>query len=158
MSTVAQSVSMAADRLASLRREDQRAVALRGVRPSELLDELAAELERRGAVELLRLVVNEQDRRAEIRAENLAAASAAAELRAARDAAIATFERGMTVDLRGRSYQLMQPRRSGGRDVWIVGSARWGTLYEDNDTLADAMIAARATEGRRTHRVEGRSQ
>src|SRR3954466_4062397 len=127
MSTVAQSVSMAADRLASLRREDQRAVARRGVRPSELLDELAAELERRGAVELLRLVVNEQDRRAEIRAENLAAASAAGELRAARDAVIATFERGMTVDLRGRSYQLMQPRRSGGRDVWIVGSARWGT-------------------------------
>lgn len=142
-------IRRAADQLAALRRDDQRAAALRFVRPSELLDELAAELERRGAAELVRLVVAEQDRRAEIAAENRAARAAAAELRAARDAVIATFERGMVVELGGRSRTLLYPcRRTNGSVGWEVGSVRYGTWFYDNDTIADAVIAARATEGR----------
>jgi hypothetical protein len=138
-----QTIQTAADQLAALRTDDQRAAALRGVRPSELLDELAAELVRRGAADLAQIVAAEQDRRAEIRAENQAARDAAAELRAARDAVIATFERGMVVDLRGRLYELIEPRRTTNARVgWSVGSVRHGTWFEDNDTLADAMIAS----------------
>lgn len=142
-------VSTAADRLATLRRDDQRSTALRGVRPNELLDELATELERRGADDLRALVVAEQDRRTSIQAENRAVVDAATTLREDRERVCETFVRGLSITFPpdGRVAVLVEPARTmGGRAGWYVstlgGAVR--TFY-DSDTLADVVIATGRT-------------
>jgi hypothetical protein len=137
-----QPIQTAADRLAALRTDEQRAGALRGARPSELLDELAAELDRRGASELVCLVSAELDRRAAIRAENHAIVDREVALQERRGQVIETFARGVSIVLphTGRPAVLIEPARTTNRiDGWYVSSNGRREFYDSN-TLADAVL------------------